>query len=124
MPLSPLDPDALADRIASLDVVQETDTPIVAALREVPGDLADSTGTHVLVESARRGDLWRRSAGGYPLGPLRRGRRRAEQGGLAGSAGTRAAAGLCWTALQSMLTLRRRPGPKWRNGRRCGLKHR
>ena len=49
MPLSPLDPDALADRIASLDVVQETDTPIVAALREVPGDLADPTGTHVLV---------------------------------------------------------------------------
>jgi len=29
--------------------VQETDTPIGAALREVPGDLADSTGTHVLV---------------------------------------------------------------------------
>jgi Mg-chelatase subunit ChlD len=49
VPLSPLDPAALADRIASLDVVQETDTPIGAALREVPGDLADSTGTHVLV---------------------------------------------------------------------------
>ena len=49
VPLSPLDPGALADRIASLDVVQQTDTPIGAALREVPGDLAGSTGTHVLV---------------------------------------------------------------------------
>ena len=49
VPLSPLDPDALASRIASIDVVQETDTPIGAALREVPGDLADSSGTHVLV---------------------------------------------------------------------------
>ena len=29
--------------------MQETDTPIGAALREVPGDLAGSSGTHVLV---------------------------------------------------------------------------
>ena len=49
VPLSPLDPGVMADRIASLEVVQATDTPIGAALREVPGDLADSGGTHVLV---------------------------------------------------------------------------
>ncbi len=49
VPLSPLDPDALSAKIASLDVVQATDTPIGAALRKVPDDLADATGTRIIV---------------------------------------------------------------------------
>ncbi len=49
VPLSPLDPGSLSAGIASLDVVQATDTPIGAALRKVPDDLADATGTRIIV---------------------------------------------------------------------------
>jgi Mg-chelatase subunit ChlD len=49
VPLSPLDPEALSARIDRLEVLQETDTPIGAALRQVPGDLARASGTRVVV---------------------------------------------------------------------------
>ena len=49
VPLSPLAPDSLSARIASLDVVQATDTPIGSALRKVPEDLADASGTRIIV---------------------------------------------------------------------------
>jgi hypothetical protein len=58
VPLGPLDPAAVVDRIDSITVHQETDTPLGQAIASVPDDLAASTGTRILLVITDSEEVW------------------------------------------------------------------
>jgi hypothetical protein len=49
VPLAPLDPAAMADIIAALDVQASVKTPLAAAIRKVADDLATVTGPRIVI---------------------------------------------------------------------------
>jgi hypothetical protein len=58
VPLAPLDPAAVIDQVNAIDVVQEADTPLGAALRAVPEDLSGSTGTRIVLLITDSEEIW------------------------------------------------------------------
>lgn len=58
VPLGPLDPAAVIQRVNGIRVVQEADTPIGAALRAVPEDLAGSAGTRIVLLITDSEEVW------------------------------------------------------------------
>jgi len=58
VPLGPLDADAVVRAVNGIDVVQEADTPLGAALRAVPEDLAGSNGTRIVLLITDSEEVW------------------------------------------------------------------
>jgi hypothetical protein len=58
VPLAPLEPDAISTLIRGIRVDQQADTALGAALRAVPGDLAGSTGTKILLLITDSEEIW------------------------------------------------------------------
>ena len=58
VPLGPLDPASVTDRIDGIQVFQENDTPIGIALRSVPGDLAQASGTRIVLLITDSQESW------------------------------------------------------------------
>jgi hypothetical protein len=58
VPLQPLDPALVTGLVAGVEVVQEADTPLGAAIASVPDDLADSKGTRILLVITDSQEVW------------------------------------------------------------------
>ena len=58
VPLGPLDAEAVVRDVNGIDVVQEADTALGAALRAVPEDLAGSTGTRIVLLITDSEEVW------------------------------------------------------------------
>jgi hypothetical protein len=58
VPLGPLDPEQVIGLVDPIRVVQEADTPLGAAIAAVPGDLADATGTRILLVITDSEEVW------------------------------------------------------------------
>jgi hypothetical protein len=58
VPLAPLDPAAVLAEVEAIEVHQEADTAIGAAIRAVPDDLAGSTGTRIVLLVTDSEEIW------------------------------------------------------------------
>jgi Ca-activated chloride channel family protein len=58
VPLQPLDPAAVTALVNGIEVVQEADTPLGAAIAAVPDDLAESAGTRILLVITDSQEVW------------------------------------------------------------------
>jgi len=58
VPFGPLDPDAVTALVDKLKVDQAADTPIGAALEAVPTDLADASGTKIVLLITDSKEIW------------------------------------------------------------------
>jgi hypothetical protein len=58
VPLGPLDPAAVRARVSRIQVVQEADTPLGAAIASVPADLGGSAGTKIVLLITDSEEIW------------------------------------------------------------------
>jgi hypothetical protein len=58
VPLGPLDPATVVDRIDAITVHQATDTPLGQAIASVPADLSASNGTRILLLITDSEEIW------------------------------------------------------------------
>jgi hypothetical protein len=58
VPLQPLDPARVTELVNGIEVVQEADTPLGGAIASVPDDLANSTGTRILLVITDSQEVW------------------------------------------------------------------
>ena len=58
VPFGPLDPKTVTALVDSIDVVQEADTPIAAALLRTPADLARSSGSKIVLLITDSEETW------------------------------------------------------------------
>ena len=58
VPLGPLDPASMTQLVDGINVVQQTDTPIAAAINAVPATSSPSTGTKTLVLITDSQEIW------------------------------------------------------------------
>ncbi len=58
VPFGPLDPASVTDRIDGIQVYQQNDTPVGIALRDVPSDLAQAAGTHIVLLITDSQESW------------------------------------------------------------------
>jgi hypothetical protein len=58
VPLAPLDPARIRARVEGLQVDEAADTPIGAAIASVPGDLAGSAGTKIVLLITDSEEIW------------------------------------------------------------------